>query len=130
MSKKTFVLSSQHIVDNACTCLLKHWAAYNAEGKTLVVEIRRENRRTRQNARYWSIISDFAQHVPNQAGKFYLAEQWHELFKAWFIGQIELPDGRYIPLSSKDLTIPEFAAFSEKVEAWLNEQGYQIKEAA
>lgn len=131
MKSKTYVLRDQHIVDNCRADITSRYQAMAElpNGKLWVVTIKQETRRTIQNARYWAILSDFAQQVPNQAGKFYLAEQWHELFKAWFIGQIELPDGRYIPKSSKDLTVKEFVEFSTKVEVWIAEQGYQIKAA-
>jgi hypothetical protein len=126
----TYVLRDQRITDNCCTEIVKRYQdmARQSKGKLWVVTIKHETRRSIQNARHWAIISDFAQQVPNQAGKFYLPEQWHELFKAWFIGQIELPDGRYIPMSSKDLTVKQFSEFSMKVEDWLTSQGYEIKE--
>lgn len=128
MKSKSYVLLDQQKVDNCCTCILKNWEKYHAEGKTLVVRIERETRRQKQNRRYWAFVNHFAQqHVV--AGRTFDAEVWHEQFKRMFIGVLELPNGQVIGKSSKDLPIDQYSEFSTKVEVWIVEQGYQIKEA-
>lgn len=129
MTKKTFVLSTQHIVDNACTCLLKHWADYHADGKTLVVEIRRETRRLAQNARYWAMLNEFSKWW-RDGTKRYSADVLHEYFKREFIGIKQLPHGHIMACSSTDLTIDEFANYMTQVEAYMADAGFVFKEAA
>lgn len=120
-----FSLRSQTILDNCLKHIIGLWQ--ESDGKTWVVEIKRETRSSKQNRRYWSIINDFAQSYTS-GGRTYQADTWHDWFKGEFIGFDELPDGRLVPKSSKVLTVDEYAEFSAKVEVWLVEQGYTIKE--
>ncbi len=92
--------------------------------KRVSVTIERERiiRSTSQNSRYWSLI------VPVVAECWSLKQERpisndmaHYALKCAFIGVEETPLGP-VPKSSKALTVPEFADYMTKIEAYLAQE--------
>lgn len=97
-----------------------------------VVEVKQATRTLQQNARYWS--NGVLAHIAREArvnGTRYSADAWHEHFKRMFVGVIELPNGAVAGMSTTKLSVEEFAAFVEKVEAYaVTELGVVFDEVA
>lgn len=98
------------------------------EGKKYRVLIEEANpkRSLEQNNRYWAILSDIAQQVPDETGKRYSAEVWHEYMKEQFLGKDTiLIDGevKFVQKSTTTLKVMEFADYMTKCEAWGAERG-------
>jgi hypothetical protein len=88
-------------------------------GRRLVLVVKERQRTSPQNRRYWGkgVLAQIAeQAVVN--GKQYGADEWHEVFKQMFIGVKELPNGRVVGMSSKELSTTEFSDFCTQVEAY------------
>lgn len=105
-------------------------AVKNAKlGSTVTIE---RTRTLQQNARYWSngVLAHIAREV-RVNGTRYSADAWHEHFKRMFVGVIELPNGAVAGKSTTKLSVEEFAAFVEKVEAYaVTELGVVFDEVA
>jgi hypothetical protein len=88
-------------------------------GRRLVLEVKPEKRTIRQNKRYWGrgVLAQIAEQAAVDGRKF-SAEVWHEQFKRWFIGVIEMPDGSVQGKSSTELSKREFCDFCTEVEAY------------
>lgn len=93
--------------------------------KPYSVAIGKPPRTPAQNRRYWGrgVLSQIAEQA-SVGGKKFSAEAWHEYFKRFFIGVVELPGGEVVGMSSADLSRAEFADFCAEVEAYaINELG-------
>ena len=61
-------------------------------------------------------------------GKYYGDEMWHEFFKGYFLGYVDLPDGRKMGESTTKLNVTQFAEYVTKVEVYAVELGVIFSE--
>lgn len=99
-------------------------------GKAVVldVDVPKTVRSIRQNARYFGLIVPLASHSLSKTRDLPLSkDQTHWLLKSAFLGCEETPLG-LVPMDSRTLTTKQFHDYCEKIELWLNEQGYHVPE--
>jgi hypothetical protein len=99
-------------------------AALGALPKRISVTIERERivRTTNQNARYWSLIVPLVAECWSLKREMPISNDMaHYALKCAFIGVEETPLGP-VPKSSRTLTVPEFAEYMEKIEAYLAQE--------
>lgn len=116
---RTFVLRNE----NACKALhafLKgNWVACAQAGKPLAVTVEehKAKRSGSQNRMYWLLLTDIAANCWID-GRQYSKEAWHAHFAGEFIGWEELPGGRRSPISTTTLSVAEFTAYIERIQAY------------
>lgn len=91
----------------------------------IVIRLRKSKRSIEQNKRYWLMLREIAATVWID-GKQFPDEVWHEQFKRWFIGMIEMPDGSMVGISTTTLTVGEFGDYMTRIEHWCAEQGFPV----
>lgn len=91
----------------------------------IVIRLRKSKRSIEQNKRYWAMLREIAATVWIE-GKQYSDEVWHEQFKRWFIGMIEMPDGSMVGISTTTLNVGEFGEYMTRIEHWCAEQGFPV----
>lgn len=112
---KLFVLRE----DKHAQCLwefLRGWREAAKAGKPLVVEVYPEStkRSTRQNAAYWAMLHELAEHAWIE-GNQYSAEAWHHYLAGRFLGYMETPGGR-APIATSGLSVGEFNDYMQAVQ--------------
>ena len=79
----------------------------------------RDVRSLAQNRRYWSMIVPCVAEVLSAGREIPLSrDQAHEVLKYAFIGHEDTPLGP-LAKSSKELTVPEFIEYCDRIEGWL-----------
>lgn len=84
----------------------------------------KRRRTVRQNARYRALLAAISEQLPDETGKYYGPDVWHEFFRKRFLapdtfvvdGQIEA-----IPKSTTELEVADFNDFMTKVEVFASE---------
>ena len=108
------------------------WREYDGRRVTVEIEPERIRRSVKANARYWSCLVYLARHYLNlkRPGLPPLnKDQVHAVLVTAFVGQEETELGP-VPMATRTLDTKQFHAFSEKVEAWLNENDYTIPDGS
>lgn len=120
---RTFVLRGEQNAQQLWAFLKANWIALANAGKPLAVTVteHKAKRSVDQNKRYWAILNEIAAGAW-VGGKQFSTEAWHEFMKVKFIGAEETPDGRLIGISTTVLSVPEFADFMTRVEAYAAEE--------
>lgn len=107
-------------------------AMRHLDGKRVVVDIDSEKavRTLRQNSRYWSALVPLAGDFLSKTRDVPLSkEQTHWVLSSAFLGCEETPLG-LVPMSTRVLTTKQFSGYCDKVELWLNENGYAVPAGA
>lgn len=81
------------------------------------------NRSVQQNKRYWKVLEELGSYLG------YDVNEMHELMKYKFLSykQDMLGDEMVVVPSTAKLTIKEFVEYSDKVERFASELGFQFK---
>ena len=87
----------------------------------LIVRPYQSKRTLEQNRRLWAIYRQIADGVWVN-GKRYDSQTWHEYFKREFIGQIDLPNGQTMGISTTTLNTAQMAEYQEKICAWVAQE--------
>lgn len=102
---------------------------YDGKSVTVDVEVRREARSTKANARHWALIVPLARHALNlKRGSDLLPlskEQVHYLLVTAF-GASEETELGPVPVRSSLMNTKQFHELDQKTELWLMDQGYGI----
>lgn len=128
MMLRVFVLRDDARAQMLWAFLKSNWKSLADAGKPLAVTVTeyKSRRSIEQNKRYWAILQQIAEQAFLE-GRAFNAEAWHEMFKRQFIGCVDLPNGEKLGISSTSLTVPEFADYMTKVEAFAaGELGVEI----
>jgi len=109
--------------------LKNNWRTLAAQDKPLlvVVEEYKAKRHSQQNRLYWSYLKQISAQAM-LSGKYYSDEVWHEFFKGYFLGYVDLPDGRKMGESTTKLNVTQFAEYVNKVEVYAVELGVIFSE--
>ncbi len=102
-------------------------AARHFEGKrvTVEIEVRRERRSTQANNRYWLLV-ELAMALLSKTRDVPLSkEQAHYVLVSAFAGCEETNLG-LVPVRTSSMDTAQFAAYCEKVEAWLADNDYYL----
>lgn len=125
---RVFVLRDDNRAQMLWAFLKANWKQLAEAGKPLAVTVTeyKSLRSIEQNKRYWAIIRQISEQAYLN-GTCYSSDAWHEHFKRMFIGSVDLPDGGTYGQSSTSLSVPEFADYMTKVEAYAaSELGVEI----
>jgi hypothetical protein len=119
MKPTIFVLREDRNANALWIFLKNNWRAMAQQGKPLVINIstEKEKRSVEQNKYHWQMLGQ----VSEQAwlnGRQYSPEIWHRFFCGEFLGKEELPNGEMTYISSTTLSVPEFADFDRRIEAY------------
>ena len=100
----------------------------------VTIEPYQKARSLEQNNRYWAMLRQIAQEMPQDMdGEYHRPEVWHEYFKKEFIGcdvlQID-GEAHLLPKDSKTLGVMDFMEFMGQVELWAIEHNIFFGEAA
>jgi hypothetical protein len=95
----------------------------------VIVRLRKSKRSVEQNKRYWALLREVSATVWI-GGRQFSDEVWHEQFKRWFIGMIEMPDGTMVGISTTTLNVGEFGEYMTRIEVWCAEQGFPVMQEA
>lgn len=101
---------------------------HRAEVELHEIEIRpyKSKRNTAQNALMWAVLTEIAKQIPDENGKRYSPETWHEYFKATILGRdcIEV-DGKehWVSKSTTALNVAEFSDYVTQIQAWAVDHG-------
>jgi hypothetical protein len=128
--QRLFVLREAAHLASLVSFLTANWQQFAAEGRFLAVTVTfyKSRRSLEQNRRYFGpavlgAIVDQAWVDERQYNK----KVWHDYFARMFIGEIDLPGGKTMAMSSADLNVEEFSQFMQQVEAYAaSELGVQF----
>jgi len=98
-------------------------------GKPLSIKISlyRKRRSIDQNARYWALLTEISQGMPDHMdGEYFAPEMWHEYFKRKFLGVEVGPYGEPVPKSTAKLSTVDMAEYQEQIEAWAAGEGLEV----
>jgi hypothetical protein len=115
MTRHVLILGRQDIADKAC-----RWIRQCPPGTR--VEFREPKRSLPQNARFWAMLTDWAEQVEHN-GRKYKPEQWKSILMQAFGKQVDyLPtlDGEgFFPvgMKSSELSVAEMAELQTFIEA-------------
>lgn len=102
------------------------------EGRHVVIDIdlRRDTRSLKANARYWSVLVPLAQDLLSKTRDVPLGkDQAHYVLVAAFAG-CEVTELGPCPVKTSAMDSAQFGTFCDRVEAWLADNGYYLPEAA
>jgi len=98
-------------------------------GHRMVIELRKETRTVRQNARLWAMLTEISQQV-DWYGRKLTAEQWKHVFSASLKKQDVVPglDGGFVVLglSTSKMTKAEMSDLQMLMEAFGAQQGVKF----
>lgn len=98
-------------------------------GHRMVIELRKETRTIRQNARLWAMLTEISQQV-DWYGRKLTAEQWKHVFSASLKKQDVVPglDGGFVVLglSTSKMTKAEMSDLQMLMEAFGVQQGVKF----
>lgn len=117
---RAFVLRSSVQVDRVVHYITKNWRSAQTEGRPLEVVVSELGGGRRSEAQlrfYWGVVLAAVAEQAVVSGRRFSAAAWHEHFRRRFIGVRDTPDGP-VALSSSSLSVEEFSAFINKVEAY------------
>lgn len=118
---RIFILREIAHLSSCFSFLREHWAIYAAQGQFLAVSVQvfKCKRSLEQNRRYWgpAVMGQIAEQAYVN-GRRFEKQVWHEQFKRLFIGQLDLPGGGQLGMSSSALNVEEFSLFMQQVEAF------------
>lgn len=92
----------------------------------LTVEEMQSTRSIEQNRRYWAVLTDIADQLPDETGKFYSPETWHEWAKAKFLGKDTIIiDGEptLVQRTTTKLKVLDFVEYCTQIEVWAIDHG-------
>lgn len=120
---RLFILREEKNAQALWSYLKSCWRACAEEGKPLAIEVKpyQSKRSKEQNARYWALLHVIAEQAWPE-GRQYPDHVWHEHFKRTFLGLVDLPNGQTMGISTTTLTVPEFAEYMTKVEAYAGQE--------
>lgn len=102
-------------------------------GYELVLRPLKSKRSIDQNRRYWAMLRELSA-IAWVDGRQYPDEVWHEQFRRWFIGCVDvtLPDGSVEQhgISTTTLSIEQFGVYMTQIEAWAAENGWPLMQEA
>lgn len=100
------------------------------DGWKVIIAEHLNNRSIEQNDRMWAILTEVAEQVADETGKYYSPETWHSYMKAKFLGKDTIViDGsvELVERSSKKLKVKAFADYMTQIEAWAVEHGVNFR---
>lgn len=101
----------------------------SGEPVEVIVRPRKSKRSIEQNKRYWALLREVSATVWVD-GRQFSDEVWHEQFKRWFIGMVDMPDGSMVGISTTTLSVAEFTDYMTRIEHWCVEQGFPVMQEA
>jgi hypothetical protein len=123
--QRLFVLRETHHLAGLMAFLNANWQTFAREGKYLAVTVglHKDKRSLEQNRRYFgpAVLGAIAEQAWLD-GRRFSKDAWHEFFKRQFIGQIDLPGGGLLAMSSTDLNVEQFSEFMEQVTSYAAQQ--------
>jgi hypothetical protein len=130
--QRLFVLREPHHLAGLVAFLGANWQSFAREGKYLAVTVglHKDKRSLEQNRRYFgpAVLGAIAEQAWLD-GRRFSKDAWHEYLKREFIGQIELPGGGVLAMSSSDLNVEQFSQYMQQVEVYAAQQLGVIFEA-
>lgn len=116
----------------AKAALVELWSC-RAESSLHEIEIReyKAKRSRDQNALMWAVLTDIAKQLPDESGKYYSPETWHEYFKATILGKDSIiVDGapHLVTKSTTKLNVVEFGDYVTQIQAWAVDHGVRFYE--
>lgn len=112
------------LATNAAEALVKAGQAVD-----VIVRPRKSKRSIEQNKRYWALLREVSATVWVD-GRQFSDEVWHEQFRRWFIGMVDMPDGSMVGISTTTLSVAEFTDYMTRIEHWCVEQGFPVMQEA
>ena len=102
-------------------------AKYRGRRVTMTAEPERLRRTAKQNARYWALIVPIYQEWVGEPDKLQAHEDLLSLHNR---ADRLLPTGEVVQVvkRSRNLSIEEFLAFTQRVEMWMAQQGIEFPE--
>lgn len=99
--------------------LRANWQEMASVGRPLAVTVAEAKARRSgdQNRRYWALLNEIAAQAW-VGGRQYSADVWHAEFAGQFIGWNDTPSGNRVPISTTSLSVDEFSAYMDRIEAY------------
>lgn len=115
---RLFVLRDEAHARALHVFLLANAKAMAGEGRPLAVHVTewKAKRNSQQNRLYWALLREISESAW-VGGKQYSNEAWHAYFAGRLIGYEETPDGGRVPISTRKLSVQEFADYITRVQA-------------
>lgn len=117
--RRTFILLEDRNATSLYAFLKANWRAMAEQGKPLAVDVHehKDKRNHEQNKHYWKLLQFIALNAWVD-GRRFDDEVWHQQFRRWFLGLVDLPDGTTIGISTTTLNVSEFAQYVRQVEQY------------
>jgi hypothetical protein len=121
--RRTFILKEERNAESLYAFLKANWRAMAEQGTPLAVEVSeyKEKRNNEQNKHYWKLLQFIAGNAWIN-GRRFDDEIWHQQFRRWFLGLVDLPDGKTVGISTTSLNVSEFAAYVKQIERYATEE--------
>jgi len=113
-----YVLRDAVIAERLQAFVRANWAGMAQRGQAMVVHLMTEKaeRSLSQNRFYWRLLTDIAENAW-VGGRRYSKDAWHEYFRERYLPKLEGPLATEHAASTASLTVKDFSAYMERIEA-------------